>query len=191
MLHPLLAGCCLQSHEIWSNKGMKYWDSGLSAPSLRTFITTVHIPAAAIGWRRSGKERTGQTQFSTKFAAKQSFTLPWSPVYFFSLFLEISSHGIPVPSFLDFTDNLSNIVHVQRLVGPLFDGLKLKKFSNFKRIVCKRRVFFGHGDYWGSKKDRRVWETSLTKCTLKNGETSEQALPPGVVAGEVSSTARF
>jgi hypothetical protein len=41
-------------------------------------------------------------------------------------------------------------------VGPLFDGLKLKKFSNFKRIVCKRRVFFGHGDYWGSKKDGKV-----------------------------------
>jgi hypothetical protein len=40
---------------------MKYWDSGLNAPGLRTFIATVHIAAAVIGWKRSGKERTGQT----------------------------------------------------------------------------------------------------------------------------------
>ncbi len=76
-------GCCLQSHEILLNKGMKYWDSGLNAPGSRTSITTVHIAAAVIGWRSSGKERTGQTQFSTKFAAKLSFMPRWSPVYFF------------------------------------------------------------------------------------------------------------
>ncbi len=81
-------GCFLQSHEILLNKSMKYWDSGLNAWCV---IVTVHIVAAAIGWSRSGKERTGQTQFSTKFAAKLSFMPPWSPVYFFSLFFEISS----------------------------------------------------------------------------------------------------
>jgi hypothetical protein len=36
-------GCCPQSHEILSNKGMKYGDSGLNAPGLRTFIVPVHI----------------------------------------------------------------------------------------------------------------------------------------------------
>jgi hypothetical protein len=47
--------------------------------------------AAVIDWNRSRKERTGQTQFSTKFAAKLSFMPSWSPVYFFFLFFEISS----------------------------------------------------------------------------------------------------
>jgi hypothetical protein len=71
---------------------MKYWNSGLNAPGTRTFIATVHIAAAVIGWRRSGKERTGQTQFSTKFAAKPSFMPHWRPVdLFIFLFFEISS----------------------------------------------------------------------------------------------------
>jgi len=35
--------CCPQSHEILLNKGMKYGDSGLNAPGLRTFIVPVHI----------------------------------------------------------------------------------------------------------------------------------------------------
>ncbi len=64
---------CPQSREILLNKGMKYWDSALNAPGSRTFIATVHIAAALIGWKRSGNERTGQTQFSTKFAAELSF----------------------------------------------------------------------------------------------------------------------
>jgi len=70
-----LLGCCPQSHEILLNKGMKYWDSALNAQGVvrEHFIATVHIAAAVIGWKRSGKERTGQTQFSTKFAAKLSF----------------------------------------------------------------------------------------------------------------------
>jgi hypothetical protein len=58
---------------------MKYWNSGLNAPGSRTFTTTVHIAAAAIGWRSSGKERTRQTQFSTKFASKLSFIPPLKP----------------------------------------------------------------------------------------------------------------
>ncbi len=42
-LHPSFdasspPGCCPQSHEILLNKGMKYWDLGLNAPSSRTFI---------------------------------------------------------------------------------------------------------------------------------------------------------
>jgi hypothetical protein len=88
-------GCCTQIHEILLNKGMKYWDSALDARNVRTFIATVHIAAAVIGWRRSGKERTVQTQFSTKFAAKRSFMPRWSSVYFFSLFFEISSTMSP------------------------------------------------------------------------------------------------
>jgi len=39
-------GCCPQSHEILLNKGMKYWDSGSNAPSLRTFIAKLHIATA-------------------------------------------------------------------------------------------------------------------------------------------------
>jgi hypothetical protein len=65
-LHPALdasspLGCCPQSHEIWLNKGMKYWDSALNALGLRTFIATVRI-GAVIGWKRSGKERTRLSQ---------------------------------------------------------------------------------------------------------------------------------
>jgi hypothetical protein len=52
---------------------MKYWDSGLNAPSSRIFITTVHIEQQWLIWRRSRKERIGQTQFSTKFAAKPNW----------------------------------------------------------------------------------------------------------------------
>jgi hypothetical protein len=82
-------GCCLQSHEILLNKGMKYWDSGLNGLCSRTFIITGHIAAAVTVWRRSGKEMTGQTQFNTKFAAKLSFMPSWSPVYlFFSCILK-------------------------------------------------------------------------------------------------------
>jgi hypothetical protein len=68
-------GCCPQSHEILLNKGMKYWDSALNAPGSRTFTATVHIAAVVIGWKRSGNKRTGQTQFSSKFAPKLSFML--------------------------------------------------------------------------------------------------------------------
>jgi hypothetical protein len=58
-----------------------------------TFIAIVHIAAAVIGSKRSGKERTWQTQFSIKFAAKLSFMPPLKPsvLFFFSLFFEISS----------------------------------------------------------------------------------------------------
>jgi hypothetical protein len=51
---------------------MKYWDSGLNASSSRTFKTRVHIAAAVIDRKRSGKERTRQTQFSTKFLTGQT-----------------------------------------------------------------------------------------------------------------------
>jgi hypothetical protein len=95
-LHPSFdasspPGCSPQSHEILLNQGMKYWDSALNARGARTFIATLHKAAALIGWRRLGKARTRRTRFSTKFAAQLSFMPPWSPVYFFSLFFEISS----------------------------------------------------------------------------------------------------
>jgi hypothetical protein len=77
-----------QSHEILLNKGMKYWDSGLNARGARTFIATVYIAGAVIGWKRTEEERTGQTQFSTKFVAKLSFMPRWNPVYIFSCFLK-------------------------------------------------------------------------------------------------------
>ncbi len=80
-----------QSHEILLNKGMKYWDSVLNAPSSRTFIIIVHIVASTIGWKHSRKKRTRQTQFSTKFAIKLSFMFHWSPMSLFFLFFEISS----------------------------------------------------------------------------------------------------
>jgi hypothetical protein len=56
--------------------------------SYSTHRSTVHIGAAVIGWRRSGKERTVQTQFSTKIASKLSFMPRWSSVCFFSLILK-------------------------------------------------------------------------------------------------------
>jgi hypothetical protein len=70
-LHPSFdASCppgrCPQSHEILSNKGMKYWCSALNAPGSRGFRATVQRAAAVIGWMRWAKERTVQTQFSTK-----------------------------------------------------------------------------------------------------------------------------
>jgi hypothetical protein len=104
-----ILGCCSQSHEILLNKCMKYWDLGWNASGSRTFIATVHIAAAVIGWKRSGKERTRQTQFSTQFAAKLSFMPPWSPVYFFSLFFwhlvpYVTKEGVLVPCLPDFTD---------------------------------------------------------------------------------------
>ncbi len=71
-------GCCPQNHEFLLNIGMKYWDSGLNVPGSRTFIATLPIAATVMGWKRSWKERTGQTQFSTKL----SFMPPWNPVYF-------------------------------------------------------------------------------------------------------------
>jgi hypothetical protein len=95
----------LLSNEILLNRGMKYSDSGLSARAARTFIASVHIAGAVISWRRSEKERTGQTQFSTQFAAKLSF-IPLEPRVppFISCFLK--SHplcdqtGVPVRLFL-------------------------------------------------------------------------------------------
>ncbi len=68
------------------------------------------------------KRRTGQTQFSTKFAAKLNFMPRWSPVYFFSLFFEISSpmwpnrtkEGVTVPAVPDFKDDF---------IGKDFTGL--------------------------------------------------------------------
>jgi hypothetical protein len=110
-LHPSidassLHGCCRQSNEILLNKGMKYWDSGLSARGARTFIGTVHIAGAVISWRRSEKERTGQSQFSTQFAAKLSFMPRWSPGYlllvpvFWNLIHYATEQGVPVRLFL-------------------------------------------------------------------------------------------
>ncbi len=103
-------GRCLQSHDTLLNQGMKYWDSGLNARGTRTFIATVHKAAAVIGWMHSGKERTRQTQFTTKFAAKLSFMPRWSLVYcFFPCFLK--SHPLcdqTGGSGADFTDNFNN-----------------------------------------------------------------------------------
>jgi hypothetical protein len=56
----------------------------------RTFIATVHI-VAVTGWKRSRKERTGQTEFSTKFAAKRNFDAPLKPSVLFFPFFEILS----------------------------------------------------------------------------------------------------
>jgi hypothetical protein len=109
-----LPGCCQPSPinlpVLELNKGMKYWASGLNARGSRTFIATEHIAAAVLGWKRSGKERRGQTQFSTKFAAKLSFMPRWSPVYlnfpgFWNLIPYVTEQGVPVLSLPDFTDN--------------------------------------------------------------------------------------
>jgi len=72
----------------WANQN---WLIAKKKLDLWTCIGTVHIAAAVIGWRRSGKETRGQTQFSTKFAANLSFMPGWSPVNFFFPFFEISS----------------------------------------------------------------------------------------------------
>ncbi len=104
-------GRCLQSHDTLWNQGMKYWDSGLNARGTITFIATVHKAAAVIGWMHSGKERTRQTQFTTKFAAKVSFMPRWSLVYsffpvFWNLIPYVTKQGVPVLSFPEFTGNL-------------------------------------------------------------------------------------
>jgi len=53
-LHPSFdasspPGYWLQSHEILLNQSMKYSDSGVNGPGLRTFVSTVHIAAAMVG----------------------------------------------------------------------------------------------------------------------------------------------
>jgi hypothetical protein len=47
--------CYLQSHEILLNKGMKYWNSGLNAPSSKKFMVIVYIEATVISWKCSRK----------------------------------------------------------------------------------------------------------------------------------------
>jgi hypothetical protein len=102
---------------------MKYWRSALNAPGSRTFIATVHIAAAVIGWMRWGKKRTVQTQFSTKLLysvfkvdpgtfvdrAWVSCPVQGQCTFFFpvlwNLFPYVTKHGVPVPSLPDFTDN--------------------------------------------------------------------------------------
>ncbi len=63
-----------------------------------------------IGSKRSGKERTEQTQFSTKFDDKLSFMPPlealcafFLPV-FWNLIPYVTKKGVPMPSFPDFTN---------------------------------------------------------------------------------------
>jgi hypothetical protein len=110
-LHPSFdasspPGCCRQSNEILLNNRMTYWDSGLSARGRRTVIATVHIAGAVISWRRSEKGRTGQTQFSTQFAAKLSFMRRWILRYlllfsvFWNLVPYVTKQGLPVRLFL-------------------------------------------------------------------------------------------
>jgi hypothetical protein len=41
----------LENHEIWLNKGMKYWNSRLNAPSSKTFIIIVYITATMTSWK--------------------------------------------------------------------------------------------------------------------------------------------
>jgi hypothetical protein len=87
MLHPLLASC-LQSLEILLNKGTYE----ILRPRIKciTLQNIYSYSTQQLQWwveKRSGKERTRQTQFSTKFAAKSC--TPWSPVrFFFSCFLK-------------------------------------------------------------------------------------------------------
>jgi hypothetical protein len=81
---------------------------------------TSFIAASVIGWRRrSGKERTRQTQVSTQFAAKLSFmpcfhallkpSVLFSSGFCWNLIPYVTKQGVPVPCFPDFTDNF--IVH--------------------------------------------------------------------------------
>ncbi len=112
-------GCCRQSNEIILKRGMKYWDSGLSARGARTFMATVHIAGAVISWRRSEKERTGQTQFSTQVAAKLSFMPRWSPgllllvPVFWNLIPYLTKQGVPVRLFLTLRITLkSNYINI-------------------------------------------------------------------------------
>jgi hypothetical protein len=75
-----------------------------------TFITTLHIVAAAvIGWRSS-----------ENFGAKLSLMRPLKPsVLFFPVFWNlipyVTKQGVPVPSFCDFTDNFVLSGHTQRV----------------------------------------------------------------------------
>jgi hypothetical protein len=65
------------SHGILLNQGMKYWDSGVNAPGLRTFVATVHI-----GMQQWLVESVRENQGQGKLSLVLSFMPCWSPVYF-------------------------------------------------------------------------------------------------------------
>ncbi len=132
-LHPSFdvsspLSCYTQSREILLIKGMKYWDSWLNEPSLRTFVATIHIITILIGWKHSRKESTWQTKFSTKSTVKPSIMPCWRLMYFFFLFFEIASpmgpnKGVPMLSLLDFMDNFT-IVKSCRKHGEQASGIQ-------------------------------------------------------------------
>jgi len=138
-------------HQLFyiSREGMKYWDSGLNAPGSRRFIGNLPIAAAVIGWKRSGKERRGQTQFSTKFAAKLSFMPPCSSVYSFLLFLKISSPMWPNRGFrcrlrLTLWITLLNFFSSHKNLGKFWQGLFFPTSVNFTNLckVLEKWTFF-------------------------------------------------
>jgi hypothetical protein len=110
-LHPSfdassLSGCCRQSNESLLNKGMKYWNSGLSARGARTFIATVHIAGALISWRRQKKKGQGKLSLAPNLFFKLSFMPRWSLGYlllfrvFWNLIPYVTKQGALVRLFL-------------------------------------------------------------------------------------------
>jgi len=140
-------GCCSQSHEILLNKGIKYWDSGSNAQSSRTFITTVHIAAIVIRWRLLGKERTGQTQFSTKFATKLSSYALKPSILFFPVFWDlipyVTKQGVPMSSISDFTNKFIFIKERRQAGYRIFLFLAFHLY-----LLCLTEAFVGTHSEW-------------------------------------------
>ncbi len=111
---------------------------------------------AVIDWRRSVKERTGQTQFSVQFAAKLSFMTPWSPVYSFSLFCEISS---PMWPNRGFQCRLFLTLQILCIIFLLMISLHLCCLYTRKNIHWKSRISFLHKEiksFSEQKKDKEA-----------------------------------
>ncbi len=138
-VHPLLA------------IGRKSWNfikSGYEILGLRSKCTWLenicsyssHRNAAVIGWKRSGKSRTGQTQFGTEFHA----LLKPSILCFFFLFLNSRPLCDEIGGFAcrllpDFTDNFNILQNISKDSSIPFKKISLRnvflKKSAFLKII--------------------------------------------------------
>jgi hypothetical protein len=139
----------------------------------RTFITTVHIAATVIRWRLLGKERTGQTQFSTKFATKLSSYALKPSILFFPCFLR--SHplcdqtgGSNVVNFLTLRINLFSLRRGDKLVTQSFSSCISSLFALSYRGICGNTFWVGIdvASYWSPVKN---WLPSWLGARAKKG----------------------
>ncbi len=86
-----LLGCHPQNHEILLNKGMRYWNSRLNAPDLKTFITIIiiHTTTPMIGRKHSRKEKIGKLNLTPNMLVEWvSSPVEIQCIFFFSCFLK-------------------------------------------------------------------------------------------------------